>query len=501
VWVITSKQNKRNAFGSWLFGSVQLKFALSYIAIIMVLLLVISIYSLMVSRDIVRAEKRTTLRSQVLEISASLGGGEALSEEAVGQAMGFLNIQNLTRLIVTDADGEVLYDTDRGGGERLQDIEVFPDLARPVFSGNVGTRVAYSEGSFHSWAFCPIMSSDGIQIGAVFLYENDMAQGMLITGLAFNLQNLSIAIFIVALLLAIVFSRTLTKRLTEMLSAMRIVGRGDYSYKLDVRGRDELAELGQAFNKLTGRLEETEEMRRRFVSDASHELKTPLASIQLLSDSIVQSEDMDESTVREFVEDIGQEAERLARTTERLLRLTRLDAAPETEVLVPVDVGRVVRSAGHMLEPLAKGRQVEMVFDLVPDCLILATEDDIYQIVFNLAENGIKYNVTGGTLSIRLDQTEGQVRLIVEDTGIGIPVEDMPYIFDRFYRVDKARARVAGGSGLGLSIVRDTVHTHGGTVEVASRAGGGVRFVVKFPAVGEGGIVYDSCDEDCRGDL
>ena len=465
-----------------MFGSVQLKFALSYIAIIMGLLLLLNTYPMMVSRDFVWAAKYTALSSQAAGISQALGGGEALREEAVGRTMGSLDIHNLTRLIVTDIDGETLYDTDPGEGERLQDIEVFPQLER-VFRRYEVTRPAYDrDGSFRTWAAWPIMSGE-TQIGAVFLYENDPSQGALLADIVLNLQNLSLAIFVATLFLAVVFSRTLTNRLTKMLSAMRTVGQGDYSYKLDVRGRDELAELGQAFNKLTDRLEETEEMRRRFVSDASHELKTPLASIQLLSDSIVQSEDMDMPTIREFVEDIGQEAERLARTTERLLRLTRLDAAPETEVSVPLDLGRVVRSAGHMLKPLAKERQVEMVFDLAPDCRILATEDDMYQIVLNLAENGIKYNVTGGTLRIRLEQADGQVRLIVEDTGIGIPAEDLPHIFDRFYRVDKARAREAGGSGLGLSIVRDTVYEHGGKVDVMPRVDGGTCFVVTFPAV------------------
>jgi len=479
VWVITSKQNKKSNLLSWLVGSVQLKFALSYIALIVGLLLLLNTYPMMISRNLVFAASRSTLSSQALGISLTLGGGETLHEGTVEQELGLLDIQNLTRLLVTDADGGILYDTARGGDEDLRELAVFSDLSR-AFSGYEVSHVSYSEGSFRFWVAYPIMNGE-IQIGAVFLYENDIAQGALIEGIARNLQNISIGIFIAALFLTLVFSRTLTKRLTEMLSAMRIVGRGDYSYKLDVRGRDELAELGQAFNGLTDRLEETEEMRRRFVSDASHELKTPLASIQLLSDSIVQSEDMDISTIREFVEDIGQEAERLARTTERLLRLTRLDIAPETEELVPVDVGRVVKTAGHMLRPLAKGWQVEMVFDLAPDCRILATEDDIYQVVFNLAENGIKYNVTGGRLLIRLSQGDGQVRLTVEDTGIGIPEEDMPHIFDRFYRVDKARSRFEGSSGLGLSIVRDTVDLHGGQVEVTSREGGGTCFVVTFP--------------------
>ncbi|MCL2367512.1 MAG: sensor histidine kinase [Oscillospiraceae bacterium] len=123
-----------------------------------------------------------------------------------------------------------------------------------------------------------------------------------------------------------------------------------------------------------------------------------------------------------------------------------------------------------------------MVFDLAADCLIRATEDDVYQIVQNLAENGIKYNVEGGTLYIRLDQLAGVVRLTVGDTGIGIPAADLPHIFERFYRVDKARSSGEGGSGLGLSIVQDTVRRLGGRVEASRRADGGTIMRVTFPA-------------------
>ena len=466
---------------SFLSGSVQLKFALTYIALIVALLLLLNTYPLLVSRNLVFTAKHTALIGQAAGISQTLGGGERLERELVEWELGLLDIRNLTRLIVTDAEGRILYDTGYGGAQ-MAELDLYPGLSA-VFSGASGSEVWFSEysgGSFYSWAACPILGGETV-IGAVFLHEDDAVQGALIVGIQRNLLNISILTFVIALFLAVVFSRRLTKRLKEILSAMRIVGRGDYGYKLDVRGRDELAELGQAFNNLTGRLEETEEMRRRFVSDASHELKTPLASIQLLSDSIVQSADMDEGTIREFVEDIGQEAERLGRTTEKLLRLTRLDVAPET-ALVPVDIARVVESAEHMLRPLARRQNVEMTLDLAPDCLVLATEDDVYQIVFNLAENGIKYNVAGGTLHIRLDkENPHEVRLIVEDTGIGIPAVDIPHIFDRFYRVDKARASGEGGSGLGLSIVRDTVRQHGGQVEVAARPAGGVRVTVVFP--------------------
>ena len=131
---------------------------------------------------------------------------------------------------------------------------------------------------------------------------------------------------------------------------------------------------------------------------------------------------------------------------------------------------------------------VELVCSLEPACALLCTEDDLYQIIFNLVENAIKYNLPGGRVDVSAFHRGDKVVLKVEDTGVGIQEEDMPRIFDRFYRVDKARSRAAGGAGLGLSIVSDTVKVHGGTISVAHRADGpGTCFTVEFPAYGQKG--------------
>ena len=245
-------------------------------------------------------------------------------------------------------------------------------------------------------------------------------------------------------------------------------------------GGDELCLLAGEFNELTGRLQTTEEVRRRFVSDASHELKTPLASIRLLTDSILQTGDMDPATVKDFVSDIGEEAERLTRISEKLLTLTRMDSAVAVAE-VPVDVKRVVEKVEHMLTPLADEGEVTVETDLQEDCMVLATEDDLYQIAFNLMENAVKYNLPGGSVTVTLRGAGDLVTLTVEDTGVGIPEEDLGKVFDRFYRVDKARSRAAGGTGLGLSIVRDTVRQHGGAVTVRRRESEGTCFEVAFP--------------------
>ena len=216
------------------------------------------------------------------------------------------------------------------------------------------------------------------------------------------------------------------------------------------------------------------------VSDAAQELKTPLASIRLLSDSIVQNEDMDADTVREFVTDIGNEAERLQRTTEKLLDLSRLD--DDIQVMPePVDMKQVAVDAMVLLRPLADERQVRIRCDLADGCVVMATVDDMFHIIFNLIENAIKYNVTGGSVFLSLRGDEDEIKFTVEDTGIGIPEEDRYNIFTRFYRVDKARSREAGGSGLGLSNVHDAVKAHGGSIMVGENKPQGSRFTVSFP--------------------
>ena len=232
------------------------------------------------------------------------------------------------------------------------------------------------------------------------------------------------------------------------------------------------------------RLQETESARRQFVSDASHELKTPLAAIRLLTDSILQNENIDNDTAREFVSDIGQEAERLSRITEDLLRLTRLDSGV-TEAPSRIRVGPVLDRVVRMLRPVADEKEIE-VRTIGGDAVVIATEGELHQILYNLAENAIKYNRQGGFVCIRVSEDTEITTITVEDNGIGIPAEDLTHVFERFYRVDKARSRAAGGTGLGLSIVRDTVSRRGGDIWAENIPEGGTRFVVKLPCLERG---------------
>ena len=312
------------------------------------------------------------------------------------------------------------------------------------------------------------------------MMEYDTQLGALIQTLQKNTLTITIILEVAVILFSLAFSRAFTRRLRRIMVSMRIIRGGDYSHQVKMGGHDELTVLGNEFNDLVDRLRTSEQKRSNFVSDASHELKTPRASIKLLSDSILQN-DMDLDTVREFVGDIGNEADRLNRMSQKLLTLSRIESQADSDceiVYIAPTVERVIR----MLAPLASENHIEIKTDLVDDCSILILEDDLYQIIFNLAENGIKYNTAGGQLTLRLNHIEDNAILQVQDSGVGIPEDSIDHVFERFYRVDKGRSRKSGGSGLGLSIVRNMVERNGGSIRVDSVVGQGTTFTVTFPA-------------------
>lgn len=441
--------------------------------LLVILLVLLNIFPITSSRDRVFEEKKNSLSSQAAVVASSLANLESPGRDNIKDVLLLLDISGFARTVVVDETGAVLYDE----GSAALDTEA-GDVAAAL-SGKTVFRSLFADTSFES-CFAMPMTSQGATVGAVYLREHDTERAEMIKTMQGRIRMTSLVIAGAALILAALFANVLLRRIHELVESMRIVASGNYGYRLATRGHDELTELGDEFNMLTERLETTERSRRRFVSDASHELKTPLASIRLLADSIVQSENMNASTVREFVTDIGDEAARLQRTTEKLLDLSRMDDdvlfVPE-----PVDLKQVSVDALVLLRPLADSRKVRMRSELEDGCVVMATVDDMFHIIFNLVENAIKYNVEGGNVLLKLRGDEETVKLSVSDTGIGIPEEDRFNIFSRFYRVDKARSREAGGSGLGLSIVHDAVQLHGGTITVGANKPQGSIFIVSFP--------------------
>ncbi len=380
--------NKKNKVP--FFASLQVKYALSYFVIFAVVLVLLNTYPLMASQELLFTSKRDSLKSQTAVMASALMELESLSAEQVARVMNMLDSMGTTRILVTDPAGLILYDSTRQPGEEEADssggeAEYRYALYQEVVSALRGNDVFYSryvDRMFTSTAAMPIVYR-GMVIGAIYILEVDRAQGQLLDSLQQNLRTISLVIAAVTVVMSTFFSKMLTARIAALLRAIRIVGEGEYGHRLQPVGRDEMAQLAGEFNQLTDRLQTTEEVRRRFVSDASHELKTPLASIRLLADSILQTDEMDPAVVRDFVGDIGSEAERLTRITEHLLALTRLDSLPAGEEWA-VDVARVTERTVALLQPVADAAGVTVEKHLKPGCAVLCTEDDLSQICYNL---------------------------------------------------------------------------------------------------------------------
>jgi len=458
------------------------RYALTYIVITFVVLFILNIYSSQVSQKLFYNSKEASMIEKCQLAAAEISAEEVLNATIVNNVVKQMGSLRVTRLVVTDRYGVAIYDSssESQNGKYVLLPEIVQALdGNDVFSWN------YHDGAMQSRAATPIMSYDTL-IGCVYMMEYDASQGALIQNLQQNTFYISIILEICVTIFAVFFSNSFTRRLRKIMVSMRIIREGDYSHKVKMGGNDELTVLGNEFNDLVERLQVSEQKRRNFVSDASHELKTPLASIKLLSDSILQN-DMDSETVKEFVGDIGNEADRLNRMTQKLLSLTRIESQEDSDceiVYISPTVDRVVR----MLTGIASESNISIETQIIQDSSILIIEDDLYQIIFNLVENGIKYNVPGGKLFVILDRQDDNAIVKVKDTGVGIPHDSVGHVFERFYRVDKARSRKSGGSGLGLSIVRNMVERNGGRISVESTVGEGSLFTLTFP-------VFDTEDE------
>ena len=448
------------------------------------MLVLLNTYPLLQSQTMVFQSKETSMKSSVKLIEAALSGLKQLDEENVSKALSTIRETGVSRILVTDTAGRILYDTREENG--AVGLYAFYTEIVEALEGYDAFYCYYDSTAFLSRMASPVVYHNQI-VGAVYTYEYDTKQADILKSFQTNLIRISSLIALGVLGLSVLLSRMLTAQITDLLGAIRKVREGAYSHRAAVKGSDEIAQIAAEFNSRTDRLQTTEDARRRFVSDASHELKTPLAGIRLLTDSILQTGDIDPDTTREFVGDIGREAERLTRITENLLRLTRLDSGA-VQPVQPVAVAPVLERVSRMLAVVARDKGVTLTWEAADDAVVLATEDDVHQILYNLMDNGIKYSGADGFVHAAAAVDGDWVVMTVTDNGIGIPPEDLPHIFERFYRVDKMRSRAIGGTGLGLSIVKDTVESRGGQIAAAAREGvAGTVFTVRLPRSREGG--------------
>ena len=297
-------------------------------------------------------------------------------------------------------------------------------------------------------------------------------------------QSVTIVVLVAAvvavaasLLLAIVLSRMLARPLAEIGGAARRIAEGDYAARVPREGPDELLSLADSFNQMAASLERQEAMRRDFIANAAHELRTPLTNLQgyleALRDGVITAD-------RATYESLWDEAERLVRLSRSLDALAEGDAAgPPT--LVELDLAMAIRSAVELAQPGLERAGLTVVVDVPEHLPARANADQLAQVLANLLSNAARYTPAGGTVTVRAERRPADLLVSIENSGEGIPPEDLDRVFERFYRVEKSRDRARGGAGIGLAIVKQLVESAGGRVGAES-ASGTTRFWFSLPA-------------------
>jgi len=319
------------------------------------------------------------------------------------------------------------------------------------------------------------------RVGAVMLVANveDIFESL--SGIRAQLLLYSIAVGLLVIVLVFVTLQWLIMPLRQIVRTVQRMSAGQLNLRIPIVSKDEYSILSATFNDLTEKLEQVERTREEFVSNVSHELKTPLTAIKVLSESILSQESVPEEVSREFMQDINSEVDRMVNITNDLLALVKVDQREQSLNIAPTDINRLVEDILKRLSPLAEKKKVVLLFEEVRPVQIDADEIKLALAISNIVENGIKYTPRGGTVKVVVDSDHQNAFITVQDTGIGVPEDEQDKIFNRFYRVDKTRDRDTGGTGLGLAISRSTVLLHDGNIRITSKPDEGSVFVLRIP--------------------
>lgn len=464
-----------------------------FIAFVLLILVTIGTISLVVSRNTggeieqyeqvdrqVRADRVRLILSQYYYVNNGWSEVQPLVQQ--------IGVFEGQRIILTDPVGVVIGDSQSDllgrqyqapqPGIPLYRIRVSPPPGRA--SPPVSPRTAIT----------PSPPGEPVVSESVFgvLYVNPEGSGMVLTqGLADAINRFLLLGGLLALAIALVLTLVLSQRtlapVHALSMAVRRLGRGDFSQRVRIKTRGEMGELAQAFNSMAAELERTEKLRRNLVADTAHELRTPLSNLrgylEAIRDGIVQPGP-------DAISSLYEEVALLTRLVEDLQELALADAGELKLERQPEDAVQLVKKSVVTIESKASAKGLIVATDL-PDNLPPVNIDfhRISQVLRNLLENAVTHTLRGGRITVSAKQGDNAVAVTVTDTGEGIPAEDLPNMFERFYRVDKSRARSTGGTGLGLTIAKRLVEAHGGQISVDSEVGKGSRFTFTIPIAEE----------------
>ncbi|MBP3199877.1 MAG: two-component sensor histidine kinase, partial [Butyrivibrio sp.] len=381
------------------------------------------------------------------------------------------------RVMVINDDLKVVKDTyNISQGKTIISEEVVNCLK----TGTKGTTSKYDQSNGYIELITPIVETQVIEEQDVSLKgdSNEVVRGVLLTSvstdtIATTLEILSrravtieIIIVLIIFVFAAVVSYTLLKPFDRITSAINDIKEGYTDKPIVGPNFLETEQIIKAFNALLRRMKVLDDSRQEFVSNVSHELKTPITSIKILADSLLAQEDVPNEVYRDFMTDIGHEIDREDKIINDLLALVKMDKTAAGLTITSVDVVLLTENVLKRLRPIARKHNIELVLESKRAITAEIDEVKISLVIQNLVENAIKYNKDNGFVRVELDADHQYFYVSVIDSGMGIPAESLDHIYERFYRVDKSRSREIGGTGLGLAIARNAVIMHRGTIDV-----------------------------------
>ncbi len=384
-------------------------------------------------------------------------------------------IEENCRIIVVDERGYAVADTN---GMVVGRMFIVPEIL-VALAGRDEANLRREEEAIYASAY--IESADSRKIGAVLVISSFSEVYQLIGEITNQWLLVTLFILIIVISLVIFMSQMIFGPIKNVLDTIRRISAGQLHQRIEIKGKNEFTELGEAVNTMTKRLEEVDQSRQEFVSNVSHELKTPLSSIKVLSESLLLQENVPEEMYKEFLQDITSEVDRMTDIVSDLLALVRNDPSEARITVADVDINKMLRDIVKRLSPLAADKDIDLSFHAAKDVTLKGDEVKLSLAISNLVDNGIKYTPDGGSVSVSLDADNKDCFITVQDSGIGIAEDEQSKVFDRFYRVDKTRDRETGGTGLGLAITHSVIMLHNGSVQIISGEDKGSTFIVRIP--------------------
>jgi signal transduction histidine kinase len=490
-----------------MFSSLRSRLLLSYVVVICVCLVLVTVTLILIARPVQERLLTARLSTQILllapRVRALLERGQVPAQLPDTLARGVAR-QGM-RLLLVDQRGWILGDTaGQWAGQRVPGELLQPgneERARGRASGPDGSSLMYAaapvgktESGEHIWVV--VVAPPPQPVTGLF---GDLGEGLLMAG--------GVAL-VLSILLALLISRSVANPMRKMARAAEAIAAGDYDHQLDISQPEEVRTLARSLEAMSLQVQTSQQAMRDFVINVSHDLKTPLTSVQGFAQALVEGVAGDEVARRHAAEVIYEEASRMVRMVEQLGDLARIDAGEMELTPSLVDLAALVGGVVQTMAPVAADKRVNLATDLPALPSVMADGDRLIQVFTNLIGNALKFTPEGGRVQVeaqlaatckpsrgthlnsaddRLSDAsvagDGWIKVSVSDTGCGIPAEDLPRVFERFYQVDKSRAS-GRGSGLGLAIAKEIVVAHGGRIGVESVEGVGTRFTVEIPLRG-----------------